>query len=57
MKLKSFFDKLSTGKKKSPEDQTPPGPGEVPRRDISFDRKETKIEQIGPVGEIDVIVN
>ena len=58
MKLKSLLTKLIPGKKKeSPEDRPIEDRTEVIEQEISFDRKQTRIEEPGAVGEIDVYVN
>jgi pSer/pThr/pTyr-binding forkhead associated (FHA) protein len=57
MKFKSLLKKLSPGKKKSPGDRPKEDKTEVIEHEISFDRRETRIEEPGAVGEIDLYVN
>ena len=58
MKLKSLLTKLAPGKKKSFPPQTAPAHQEdVVQHEISFNRRETRVEAPGTVGEIDVVVN
>ena len=58
MKFKSLLTKFIPGKKKkSPEDRPGEEKTEVIEHEISFDRRETRIEDPGAVGEIDLYVN
>ncbi|UCH95018.1 MAG: FHA domain-containing protein [Candidatus Aminicenantes bacterium] len=57
MKLKSLLSKLSGKKKKSPVVPPIEDTDEVIQQEISFDRRQTRIEEPGVVGEIDVYVN
>jgi pSer/pThr/pTyr-binding forkhead associated (FHA) protein len=58
MKLRSLLTKIAPGKKKISPEQSPSAQQEGGKRpEISFDRRETRIEAAGPVGEIDVVVN
>lgn len=58
MKFKSLLKKLTPGKKKkSPEDRPIEEKTEVIEHEISFERRETRIEEPGAVGEIDIYVN
>lgn len=58
MKFKTFLTKLTPGKKKkSPKDRPIEKKTEVIEHEISFDRRETRIEEPGAVGEIDVYIN
>ena len=58
MKFKSLLTKFIPGKKKkSPEDRPGEEKTEVIEHEISFDRRETRIEEPGAVGEIDLYVN
>jgi len=57
MKFKSLLTKFIPGKKKSPEDRPGEDKTEVIEQEISFDRKQTRIEEPGIVGEIDVYIN
>jgi hypothetical protein len=58
MKLKSLLTKLIPGKKKkSPEDRPGEEKTEVIEHEISFDRRQTRIEEPGIIAEIDVIIN
>ena len=58
MKFKSLLTKFIPGKKKkSPEDRPGEEKTEVIEHEISFDRRETRIEESGAVGEIDLYVN
>ncbi len=58
MKFKSLLTKFIPGKKKkSPEDRPGEEKTEVIEHEISFDRRETRIEEPGAIGEIDLYVN
>jgi pSer/pThr/pTyr-binding forkhead associated (FHA) protein len=58
MKFKSLLTKMIPGKqKKSPEDRPIEDTTEVIEHEISFDRRQTRIEAPGAVGEIDLYVN
>ena len=57
MKFKSLLTKFIPGKKKSPDDRPIEDKTEVIEQEISFDRRQTRIEEPGIVGEIDVYVN
>lgn len=58
MKFKSLLTKFIPGKKKeSPEDRPGEEKTEVIEHEISFDRRETRIEEPGAVGEIDLYIN
>lgn len=57
MKLKSLLKKIIPGKQKSPGDTFTEDKTEVIQHEISFERRETRIEEPGTVGEIDVYVN
>jgi pSer/pThr/pTyr-binding forkhead associated (FHA) protein len=58
MKFKSLLTKFIPGKKKkSPEDRPGEEKTEVIAHEISFERRETRIEEPGAVGEIDLYVN
>jgi hypothetical protein len=57
MKFKSLLTKFIPGKKKSPEDRPIEDKTEVIEQEISFDRRQTRIEEPGVIGEIDVYVN
>jgi pSer/pThr/pTyr-binding forkhead associated (FHA) protein len=57
MKFKSLLTKFIPGKKKSPDDRPIEDKTEVIEQEISFDRRQTRIEEPGVVGEIDVYVN
>jgi len=58
MKFKSLLTKFIPGKKKKyPEDRTGEEKTEVIAQEISFERRETRIEEPGAVGEIDLYVN
>ena len=58
MKFKSLLTKFIPGKKKkSPEDRSGEDKTEVIEHEISFERRETRIEEPGAVGEIDLYVN
>jgi pSer/pThr/pTyr-binding forkhead associated (FHA) protein len=58
MKFKSLLTKIIPGKgKKSPGDRPIEDTTEVIEHEISFDRRQTRIEAPGAVGEIDLYVN
>ena len=58
MKLKSLLKKFVPGKtKEAPEVSTSEDKNEVIQHEISFERRETRIEGPGAVGEIDIYVN
>lgn len=58
MKFKSLLTKLIPGKKeKSPEDRPGEEQTEVIEQEISFDRRQTRIEEPGVTAEIDVFIN
>jgi len=58
MKFKSLLTKIIPGKeKKSPGDRPIEDRTEVIEHEISFDRRQTRIEKPGAVGEIDLYVN
>lgn len=58
MKFKSLLTKFIPGKKKkSPGDRPGEEKTEVIEHEISFERRETRIEEPGAVGEIDLYVN
>ena len=58
MKFKSLLTKFIPGKKKkSPEDRPGEEKTEVIEHEISFERRETRIEEPGAVGEINLYIN
>jgi hypothetical protein len=58
MKFKNLLTKLIPGKKKeSPGDRPVDDHTEVIEHEIAFGRRETRIEEAGVVGEIDVYIN
>jgi hypothetical protein len=58
MKFKSLLTKFIPGKKeKSPEDRPGVEKTEVIEHEISFDRRQTRIEEPGVVAEIDLYIN
>jgi hypothetical protein len=58
MKFKSLLTKLIPGKKKeSPQDRPGEEKTEVIEHELSFDRRETRIEEAGVAAEIDIYIN